>query len=153
MWHRFWKNKRSWWDSKQNECLCGSSRPKGSLKIVLGEISQNSQEIYAGISFFIKLLTLQICCFIKNKLVQVFSCEFCEICKNTFFAEHHRTTASYKSSINGNEGRISKRGCKLCTKIKACVPIWSRIVSYQKRAALVKFEQVSEVVVHRFSSK
>ena len=87
MWHRFWKNKRSWWDSKQNECLCGSSRPKGSLKIVLGEISQNSQEIYAGISFFIKLLTLYICCFIKNKsLAQMFSCEFCEICKNTFFA-------------------------------------------------------------------
>ena len=28
--------------------------PKVSLKMVLGEISQNSQEIYAGISFFIK---------------------------------------------------------------------------------------------------
>ena len=25
----FWKNKRSWWDSKQNECLRGSSRLKG----------------------------------------------------------------------------------------------------------------------------
>ena len=42
----------------QNECLCGSSRPKGSLKIVLREFWQNSQEIYAGMSFFIKLLTL-----------------------------------------------------------------------------------------------
>ena len=117
MWHRFWKNKRSWWDSKQNECLCGSSRPKGSLKIVLGEISQNSQEIYAGISFFIKLLTLYICCFIKNKsLAQVLSCEFCEICKNTFFAEHHQTTASDYSSINSSEGRIGKRNCKLWCK-------------------------------------
>ena len=48
----FEKNKRWWWDSKQNECLCGSSHPKGSLKIVLREISQNSQEnVY-------KLLTL-----------------------------------------------------------------------------------------------
>ena len=38
--------------SKQNECLCGSSHPKGSLKIVLREISQNSKEnVY-------KLLTL-----------------------------------------------------------------------------------------------
>ena len=79
----------------------------------------------------------------------MFSCEFCEICKNTFFAEHHRTTASYYSSINGNEGRIGKRNCKLWYKIKAYVPIWARSVSYQKRAALVKFE----AVVHRFSSK
>ena len=138
----------------QNECLCGSSRPKGSLKIVLGEISQNSQEIYAGISFFIKLLTLYICCFIKNKsLAQVLSCEFCEICKNTFFAEHHQTTASYYSSIIGNEERISKRNCKLWYKIKAYVPTWGRSVSYQKRTTLVKFDQVSEAVVHRFSSK
>ena len=30
----FEKNKRSWWDSKQNEFLCGSSHPKGSLKQV-----------------------------------------------------------------------------------------------------------------------
>ena len=33
------------------------------------------------------------------------------------------------------------------------VPIWVRNVSYQKRAVLVKFEQVSEAVIHRFSSK
>ena len=44
---------------------------------MLWEISQNSQEkISAGISFL------------------VFSCEFCEICKSTFFAEQHRTTVS-----------------------------------------------------------
>ena len=90
---------------------------KGSSKIELREISQNSQEIYAGISFFIKLLTLQICCFIKNKLVQVFSCEFCEICKNTFFAEHHRTTASYFSSINGDEG-LANETVNYDTKLK-----------------------------------
>ena len=36
-----------------------------------------------------------ICNFIKKKtLTQVFSCEFCEIFKNTFLAEHLRTTAS-----------------------------------------------------------
>ena len=33
------------------------------------------------------------------------------------------------------------------------VPIWARSVSYLKRAVLVKFEQVSEAVVHKFSSK
>ena len=32
VWDRFWKGVRSWWDSKQNECLCRSSRPKSSLK-------------------------------------------------------------------------------------------------------------------------
>ena len=30
----------------------------------------------------------------KESLPQVFSCEFCEISKNTFFTEHLRTTAS-----------------------------------------------------------
>ena len=33
------------------------------------------------------------------------------------------------------------------------VTIWARSVSYLKRAVLLKFEQVSEAVVHRFSSK
>ena len=33
--------------------------------------------------------------FIKKETpVQVFSCEFCEISKNTFFTEHHWTIAS-----------------------------------------------------------
>ena len=71
VWHCFWKGKWSWWDSKQNECLWWSSRPKGSLKEMLWEISQNSQEnVCAGISFL------------------VIPCEFCGICKisqNTFF--------------------------------------------------------------------
>ena len=35
------------------------------------------------------------CNFIKKEaLAQVFSCEFCEISKNTFFTEHLMTTAS-----------------------------------------------------------
>ena len=37
----------------------------------------------------------KLCNFIRNEaLAQVFSCEFCEICKNTLFLEHLRTTAS-----------------------------------------------------------
>ena len=56
VWHCFWKGKRSCWESKENECLCRSSRPKGSIKKVLWEISQNSQKnICARISFLIKL--------------------------------------------------------------------------------------------------
>ena len=123
--------------------------------MVSWEISQNSQEnICAGISFLIKLLTLYIYSFIKNKsLAQVFSCEFCEICKNTFFAEHDRATVSDYSSIKVVKGELANENLNYDRKTKAYVPIWARSVSYQKRAALVKFEQVSEAVAHRFSSK
>ena len=42
-----------------------------------------------------RLQRLKSCNFIKNEtLVQVFSCEFCEIFKNTYFVEHLRTTTS-----------------------------------------------------------
>ena len=55
------------------------------LKKVFLEISQNSQEnTCARVSFLIKLQTL----------AQVFSCEFCEISKNTFFTEHLRAIDS-----------------------------------------------------------
>ena len=38
----------------------------------------------------------QVCNFIKKETLaaQVFSCEFCEISENTFFAEHFWATAS-----------------------------------------------------------
>ena len=46
-------------------------------------------------SFFLIKLQAEACNFIKKKtLAQVFSCEFCEISKNTFSTEHLRTTAS-----------------------------------------------------------
>ena len=35
----------------------------------------------------------------NETVVQVFSCEFCDIFKNTFFIEHLRTTASEKRRI------------------------------------------------------
>ena len=51
-----------------------------SIKKVFLEISQNSQEnICARASFLL-----------KKRLAQVFSFEFCEISKNTFFIEHLR---------------------------------------------------------------
>ena len=54
------------------------------MKKVFLEISQNSQEnTCARVSFLIKLQAS--CNFIKKEtLAQVFSCEFCEISKNTF---------------------------------------------------------------------
>ena len=40
------------------------------------------------------------CNFVKKEtLAQVFSCEFCEISKNTFFTEYLRTTASIKMNF------------------------------------------------------
>ena len=57
---------------------------KCSVKEVFLEISQNSQEnTCTRVSFLIKLS--EGCNFIKKEtLAQVFSCEFCEISKNTF---------------------------------------------------------------------
>ena len=57
-----------------------SSHPRCSVKKLFLEISQNSQEnTCARASFLIKFSFIK-----KETLVQVFSCEFCEISKNTF---------------------------------------------------------------------
>ena len=57
-----------------------------SIKKVFLEISQNSQENNcAKVSFLINLQA-SACNFIKKEtLAEVFSCEFCEISKSTFF--------------------------------------------------------------------
>ena len=88
----------------------------GSIKDVLWEISQNLQEnTCAGISF-LKLGAVDL----QLHLEQDFSTgsfrEFCEISKNTVFAEHHRTTASDYSNINSSEGGIGKQNYKLWHK-------------------------------------
>ena len=66
-----------------------------SIKKVLLEILQNSQEnTCVRVSFLTKFQT-EDCNFIKkNTLAQVFSCEFCKISKNIFFIEHLLATAS-----------------------------------------------------------
>ena len=44
------------------------------------------------------------CNFIKKEtLALVFSCEFCEISKNTFFTEHVWATASNKIRVGGDQ--------------------------------------------------
>ena len=64
-------------------------------KKVFLEISQNSQEnTCARVSFLIKLQGSGLQLFKKETLAQVFSCEFCEISKNTFFKKHLWATAS-----------------------------------------------------------
>ena len=67
------------------------------------EFSQNSQEnTCARVSFLIKLQSY----FKKDTLTQVFSCEFCEISRKAFFAEHLRWLLLYFSSFRG---RVSLR--------------------------------------------
>ena len=50
---------------------------------------------------------------VNESLAQEFSSEICEICRNFFSAEHHRTTASGYSSLNSSKGRIGKLNHKL----------------------------------------
>ena len=68
-----------------------SSHRKCSIKKVFLEISQNSQEnTCARVSFLMKFQASG-CNFIKREtLAQAFSCEFCQIFKNTSFTEHFR---------------------------------------------------------------
>ena len=57
-----------------------------SVRKVFLEISQNSQEdTCATVSFLIKLQASDLQLYKKETLAQVFSYEFCEISKNTFF--------------------------------------------------------------------
>ena len=58
----------------------------------------------------------------------MFPREICEICWNTFFAEHHRTTATDCSSINSNERKIGKQNRKL---LKRAVQVKN---SFQKQS-------------------
>ena len=51
------------------------------------------------------------------------------------------------------KGELKNKTVNYGAKTKAYVPIGARSASYQKRAVLVKFEQVSEAVICRISSK
>ena len=58
------------------------------------EILQNSRENTCARVFLIKLQVLACNLIKKETQAQVFSCEFCEISKNTFFTEHFWATVS-----------------------------------------------------------
>ena len=70
------------------------SMEKVFLKGVLKNFSKFTVKHLCQSLFFCKVAG-QACNFIKKEtLVQLFSCKFCEIFKNTFFTEHLRTTTS-----------------------------------------------------------
>ena len=81
---------------------------RGSVKKAFLKISQNSQgKTCARVSFLIKLQA-SACNFIKKEtLAQVFSCEFREIFKNTYF---DRTTlvAASETSFGSEALKISQ---------------------------------------------
>ena len=72
-----------------NNCLYRNGRSSHQRcsvkKDVLRNLTKFTGKQSARVSFLIKL---------SQTLAQVFSCEFCEISKNTFFTEHLWTTAS-----------------------------------------------------------
>ena len=67
-----------------------------SVKKVFLKISQNSQENTCASVSFSKVTDLRPK---LQTLLQEFSCEFCEIYKNTFFTEHLWATASVSNVI------------------------------------------------------
>ena len=71
--------------SKTTQAIIEVVVQRCSVKKVFSEISPNSQEnTCARVSFLIKLQA-KACNFIKMETpAQVFSCEFCDISKNTF---------------------------------------------------------------------
>ena len=81
---------------KSSKILTTEATTRGLLwKKVFFKISQYSQEnTYARVYFLVKL-QVDVCNLIKKEtLAQVFSCEFCEIFKNTYFTEHFWKTVS-----------------------------------------------------------
>ena len=86
VWHSFWKGER---------CLCRSNHPKRSLKKVIWEISQNSQEnICVGIFFSNKVKLCISAASLKTRYSAGVFLRICRIRKKTFFPEHHQTTTS-----------------------------------------------------------
>ena len=73
-------------------CLYRSSHRRYSVKKgVLRNFAKFTGKHLCQSLFFNKVAGLQL--YRKETLAQVFSCEFCEISKNTFSTEHFWTTA------------------------------------------------------------
>ena len=56
VWHRFWIGKKSRWDSKHNECLSWSNRPKRSLKRCYGKFCRIHKKTSVPESLFLCFL-------------------------------------------------------------------------------------------------
>ena len=94
------------------------------MKSVLKSFAKFTVGTCAGVSFLIKLQAFDL---IKiATAVQVFSCEFCEIVKNTFFRKHIRTNESEKQQDQGRKQTniITSSSYKLGVKKLYCLEPW-----------------------------
>ena len=89
---------------------------RGALcKKVFVEISQHSQKNTCARASFLIKLQAQACNFFKKEaLAQVFSCECCDISKNTFFTEHVWKTASIIRQYNFASALILNKKYEIC---------------------------------------
>ena len=95
-----------------------SSRPEVSAKKVLLEISQNSQEsACARVSFLKKWQDSGLNFVKKQTLAQLFSCELCEMSKNTIL---HRTPLVAASEIQQNSLENTCARVSFLIKMQAC---------------------------------
>ena len=106
---------------------CRSSQWRCFIKKLFLKISRYSQEnTCVGVSFLIKLQALRPVTLLKRDSdTGFFSCEYCEIFKNTYFEEHLRTavTENIPCSKLENNGVIklyfnSNFSCKCLTNKK-----------------------------------
>ena len=82
-------------DEKHTQWMFRSSHPRCSVRKCVLRNSTKFPGKHLKVDLLKKRPWPQACNFIKKEaLVQVFSCEFCAISKNTFFAERIWTTAS-----------------------------------------------------------
>ena len=87
---------RNVWRARSNHQRC--SMKKGVWKI----FANSSENTCARASFFNKVVN-------KETLTQVFSCEFCEIFKNTSFTEHLWVTASILTILTWKKNLFIKK--------------------------------------------
>ena len=78
-------------------------------KGVLRNFAKFARKHLARVSFLIKLQASGLRLHEKRNLAQVFSCEFCEISKNTLFTEHLWVAASAKSPKERRSGVLTSK--------------------------------------------
>ena len=86
-----------------NICTSAFSHTFVGNKLMIKGCMINIHNINSGVIAFGLQIYLK-----KGTMAQVFSCEFCEISKNTFFTDYSRTTAS--------ERRVLPQECNKATK-------------------------------------
>ena len=97
-----------WKQQKQSSEVCYK-------KVVFRNFTKFTRKHLCQSLFFNKVASLRPATLFKKRLAQAFSCEFCEIFKDTIFTEHLWTTAS--------EAAVPRFCCRSCSE--NCLEIYS----------------------------